>query len=221
MYTGVAATPSRRESSVVDSISVSPGQVPARVALDNSEVLGLPFLFQDSGAQLIAETSGRVLWLSGSIKALAAGSSCIGIEDGNLCGRSRHSDRLLREVLAEAERSGKPVAQLIARAANDLPELFIRARTCSGRAAGAIALTIRELNRQIDHFPDLTRLYGLTPTEQQITKMMLRGRSVTEIAQELNKSVLTVRTHIKRTYVKFNVGTKEQLFSTVIRMMVD
>jgi DNA-binding NarL/FixJ family response regulator len=50
---------------------------------------------------------------------------------------------------------------------------------------------------------------------------MFQGQSVTEIAQAVHKSVLTIRTHVKRIYGKLNVGTKEQLFSTVLKLMVD
>jgi DNA-binding CsgD family transcriptional regulator len=51
--------------------------------------------------------------------------------------------------------------------------------------------------------------------------MMVRGQSVTEIAEQLHKSVLTVRTHVKRAYGKLGVGSKEQLFATVMKLMVD
>jgi DNA-binding CsgD family transcriptional regulator len=51
--------------------------------------------------------------------------------------------------------------------------------------------------------------------------MMVQGQSVTEISDRLHKSVLTVRTHVKRVYSKLGVGTKEQLFSTVMKLMVD
>jgi DNA-binding CsgD family transcriptional regulator len=84
-----------------------------------------------------------------------------------------------------------------------------------------ILLTIRNLARDLDGIPDLGRLYGLTRTEQQVTRMMIQGQSVTEIGSRLNKSVLTVRTHVKRVYSKLGVGTKEQLFSTVMKLMVD
>lgn len=195
--------------------------VAAEAKIANSEVRGFALLFREAGARLIVDNRGGILWQSAAAAALARKSGCIGIGNGHLTGLTRHSERLLESLLEDAHKSSGAVDQLLARAANEVPELFVRARSCSGRAAGALALTIRELDRKLDHIPDLTRLYGLTPTEQQVTKMMLQGRSVTEIAAELEKSVLTVRTHIKRSYVKFNVGTKEQLFSSIIRMMVD
>ena len=221
--TGVAEKKARRQqlSAAVPahgSATVLPAPKP-RTA--NVEIRGFPFHFSENGAQLIVEPSGRILWLSAASTVLAEASACIALEKGELSGRTRHTELLLRKLLEDAQAASGPVDQLVSRAANDIPELFLRARTCSGQKDGAIAITIRQLDRKVDDIPDLTRLYGLTPTEQQITAMMLQGRSVTEIAEELHKSVLTVRTHIKRTYVKLNVGTKEQLFSAVIRLMVD
>jgi DNA-binding CsgD family transcriptional regulator len=99
--------------------------------------------------------------------------------------------------------------------------LFVRAQNYPLHGAACTLLTIRMLARELHEIPDLGRLYGLTRTEQQIVGMMVQGQSVTEIAQQLHKSVLTVRTHVKRMYSKLNVGTKEQLFSTVIKLMVD
>jgi DNA-binding NarL/FixJ family response regulator len=124
-------------------------------------------------------------------------------------------------LLADSARSDEPVEQLFSRAANELPELFVRARSSTDRDSRVVAMTFRQLVRELTGVPDLTRLYGLTPTEQQITELMLQGLSVAAIAEKLHNSVLTVRTHIKRAYVKLNVGSKEQLFSTIIRLMVD
>lgn len=229
MYTGVISRggadrrlQERRTARRRIGSAVIPQQlVGATPEIANSEVRGFSLLFRETEARLIVDASGRILWQSEAAAALVKKSGSIGIDKGQLAGLTRHSERLLETLLQDAHKSREAVDQLFARAANEVPELFVRARTCSGRKAGALALTIRELNRKIDQIPNLTRLYGLTPTEQQVTKMMLQGLSVTEIAAELQKSVLTVRTHIKRTYVKFNVGTKEQLFSAVIRLMID
>lgn len=229
MYTGVISRGAangglqeRRSSHRrLGSVAASQQLIGGKAEIANSEVRGFALLFGEAKAQLIVDASGRILWHSTAAAALAGKSGCIGIQDGQLSGLTRHSERLLETLLQDARKSSEPVDQLLSRAANEVPELFVRACTCSGSAAGALAVTMRELDRKVDHIPDLTRLYGLTPTEQQVTKMMLQGLSVTEIAEELRKSVLTVRTHIKRTYLKFNVGTKEQLFSAVIRMIVD
>lgn len=187
----------------------------------NALVRGLPFQFRDQGARLAADADGRILWLSSAASVLVESTDALSLNAGRLAGRTRHSDKLLRELLSEALQAEEPVVQLLAVAANDTPELFVEARQISAGGTTLIGLTLRALQRQPESLPDLTRLFGLTQTEQQITRMMLQGHSVTDIADTLNKSVLTVRTHVKHTYVKLNVSSKEQLFATILKLMID
>jgi DNA-binding CsgD family transcriptional regulator len=185
-------------------------------------VHGLPFFVADSGTRMMIDDNRRVVWATSAAALLASGESCITITNGELAGRTRHSDALLREIFADAEvASPDAIEQLVASEPSRRPEVFVRAQSHSLHGAPCTLLTIRKLARELHEIPDLGRLYGLTRTEQQIVGMMVQGQSVTEIAQQLHKSVLTVRTHVKRMYSKLNVGTKEQLFSTVIKLMVD
>jgi DNA-binding CsgD family transcriptional regulator len=184
-------------------------------------VRGLPFLFGNDGCRIVVDSSARVLWASLGGGVLDSPASCLGIVDGRLTGRTRHSDRLLRTLIADVEQSKAPLQQLVSSAANEPAELLVTATNCSSGASNLFAITIRDLHRELSAMPDLTRLYGLTPTEQQITRMMIQGLCVNSIAQQLHNSVLTVRTHIKRAYVKLNVGTKEQLFAMMLKLMVD
>jgi DNA-binding CsgD family transcriptional regulator len=182
----------------------------------------LPFPFTDRGAKLILDGNRRVIWASADATLLASGHSCISIANGEFGGRTRHSDALVRDLCDDAEHAADGIADLlVAPEASLCPELFVRAQSYSVPGDRLILLTIRNLARDLDGIPDLGRLYGLTRTEQQVTRMMIQGQSVTEIGSRLNKSVLTVRTHVKRVYSKLGVGTKEQLFSTVMKLMVD
>jgi DNA-binding CsgD family transcriptional regulator len=81
---------------------------------------------------------------------------------------------------------------------------------------GPIALQFRDLRRpfQID-CADLEPVFSVTRAEHKTLLLILNGRSVTEIAAELEKSVLTVRTHVKRLYAKLGVQSREQLFARV------
>lgn len=217
MYSGTLVGPAPDRAEVEQ-----PGPGSAAVAAGpNSDVRSLQHLFHNPAARILADEAGKILWASEGAASITSDNLCISAVNGMLAGRTRHSERLLRELFEEAATSQAPVQQLIARAANEVPELFVHARSASGKSAPVIALTIRRLQRRLGPLPDLTQLYGLTPTEQQIIGLMIQGHSITEIAEELHKSVLTVRTHIKRTYLKLNVGTKEQLFSMVMKLMLD
>lgn len=54
----------------------------------------------------------------------------------------------------------------------------------------------------------LRTLYGLTPTEARLTGRLLRGRSLAEAAEEMEITVGTARTHLKRVFAK--TGTHRQ-----------
>lgn len=54
----------------------------------------------------------------------------------------------------------------------------------------------------------LRALYGLTPAEARLTGLLLRGRTVSEAAEELRVTLNTARTHLKRVFSK--TGTSRQ-----------
>ncbi len=222
MYSGALASPSGIGAEVgrnSRTTQFEPESTRNR-SVSNCDVRGLPFLFPRGGCRLVIDANARILWSSEGENILGRANGCIAVMDGRIVGRTRHSERLLKGLLADCRTADRPTQQLLSRAANELPELLVTARSSSRPESDVIALTFRELAGELDGIPDLTRLYGLTPTEHQITGLMLQGMSVTAIAEELNNSVLTVRTHIKRAYVKLNVSSKEQLFSTIVKLMV-
>ena len=209
-----------------DVVPASAGAGIAEPAESSKPATGIspsPFPFSETGARIITDEDRRILWTTAAAAQLTAGHSCVSIANGELSGRTRHSDSILRDLSAVAGHSGHSEAErLIGPEPSHAPELFVRASSYSVPAGPTfIVFTLRSLVRDLKGVPDLGRLYGLTQTEQQITRMMLEGQSVTDIANRLNKSVLTVRTHVKRVYSKLNVGTKERLFSTVMKLMVD
>src|SRR5262249_30862533 len=63
----------------------------------------------------------------------------------------------------------------------------------------------------------LRELFSLTPTETRITTPLVLGRSAEEIAQDLNVSIQTVRTHIKRVLSKTSTTRQGELISLVLR----
>lgn len=218
MRSGVLVGAAARDVHEALLIRGEPAAAPQSV---NVVVAGLPFEFRETGARAMVGIDGRALWLSPAAAQTIDSSASVGIVDGRLVGRTRQSEQLVRAMLAEAQRGGGAVDLLLAPASGEPPELFLKAENRSRGGNPVIAITIRELGRDMDRLPDLTRLFGLTRTEHKIVRLLMQGHSVRGIAALLGTSVLTVRTHLKRTYAKVSVGTKEQLFSTLLKLMVD
>ena len=81
----------------------------------------------------------------------------------------------------------------------------------------AVALVIKSTAETRRHsvWADLRHALGLTRSEALIVTRLVDGDSADDIAVHLGVSVDTVRSHIRRAYIKLDVGTREQLFAKV------
>lgn len=62
---------------------------------------------------------------------------------------------------------------------------------------------------------DTGAIFGLTPAEDRLLKILMGGANAEDIADILGISIETVRTHLKRSYAKIGVANREQLFATM------
>jgi DNA-binding CsgD family transcriptional regulator len=64
-------------------------------------------------------------------------------------------------------------------------------------------------------YPLLMSAYGMTPREQDITRLILQGRSTIDIALELSVSVHTVQEHLKSVFDKTGVRSRRDLVAMI------
>ena len=57
---------------------------------------------------------------------------------------------------------------------------------------------------------------GLSPRQAQIIRLVLQGNADKQIAHELNVSVATVRTHMRRLFDKFDLHDRLELILLVL-----
>jgi DNA-binding CsgD family transcriptional regulator len=109
------------------------------------------------------------------------------------------------------------------------PELMprLRLRSASGRwlvlhasrlrtkeTEGRIAVIFEEA-RPAEIAPLIVDAYGLTKREGQITQLVLRGLSTTEVSEELHITPNTVRDHFKSIFDKVGVRSRRELVGQV------
>lgn len=65
--------------------------------------------------------------------------------------------------------------------------------------------------------PLLMQAYGLTPREQEIVRLVLRGQSTSEIRAELSIAEGTVQAHLRSSFDKTGVRSRRELVSVVFQ----
>ena len=63
----------------------------------------------------------------------------------------------------------------------------------------------------------LLDLHGLTPAQQRVTELLLRGFSTRQIVERLCLSPHTVQEHVRAAYDKVGVGSRRELVSALLR----
>jgi DNA-binding CsgD family transcriptional regulator len=72
---------------------------------------------------------------------------------------------------------------------------------------------------RLDEAP-LMSLFGLTAAEARVTALLTAGRSLADIARELQVSFETVRTHVARARAKTDTASQVDLVRLVLRSVV-
>jgi DNA-binding CsgD family transcriptional regulator len=62
----------------------------------------------------------------------------------------------------------------------------------------------------------LLDVHGLTPAQQRVTSLVLRGRSTRQIVEELHLSPHTVQEHVRAAYDKVGVGSRRELIAALL-----
>jgi DNA-binding CsgD family transcriptional regulator len=77
-----------------------------------------------------------------------------------------------------------------------------------------IAIVI-ERPRPPELTPRIMEAYDLTPRESQVTELVLRGNTTTQIARAMNLSNYTVQDHLKSIFAKVGVQTRGELANAI------
>ncbi len=83
-----------------------------------------------------------------------------------------------------------------------------------GSAPPVIAVVLEEAPaRQVTSM--LLAAHGLTPAQQRVTELVLRGRSTRQIVDQLHLSEYTVQEHLRAAFDKVGVNSRRELMATL------
>lgn len=175
-----------RRGLLVEATSASP--TPASPGLVMVDRLGLPVAMSATARQ----------WL-----ALFARSSG---PDGGL-------PLPVHAVASAALAGGSPAPMLRIRLANGQWAALDGIRIEQGMA-GAVSVIISPVSQ--DRLAPLTAaIYGLTPREQQVAELILRGQGTHRIAHRLGISPYTAQEHVRHIFAKFHVASRGELVAAL------
>ena len=160
-------------------------------------------------ARLIVTPAGDVLWVSTAARALFDTSAPLHIQDGCLTGKTPQVSDRLRALLASVGPAA-PCWMLEER------DAVIWAQQIEAAGPVCIGLTIRPAGEQLQ-VSALAEARQLTAAEARVVGMMLGGAETGRIAQALDISVETLRTHVKHVYRKLGVKSRGELFATALQ----
>lgn len=159
----------------------------------------------DSEARLIVSEDLRPQWVSPAAERILSDPRSVLYRNGRIRPRNPQVDSELRSFVASATDAGETHCLTDAHTG----EHIVLTTTRLGKA---VAMTLH----WPEHDPpiklvDLHDAFGLTPAEQCVAEHLFNGNTAEETARRLRVSLETVRTHIKRTYAKLGVSSREAL----------
>lgn len=158
----------------------------------------------ESKARMLISSGMIVHWMSAAAEELVE-QGIIRINDGRLAPRTAVVSGFLNNA-SMAEHSC-----VIFQDFQQKPWV-IWARRLSGPPISLIGLIFHP-PRQSSCFTALVDTHILTPTEGRVVEMLLNGHETGRIAQALNISAQTLKTHIKHAYCKLGVSSRGDLFA--------
>ncbi len=137
-----------------------------------------------------------------------AASRKLAVEIANAVSASRGSDKRLNEVVLIPRSNRSPLMLLIAP---------MRVKRPSAQVYGAALMVAFDPEQMPQPANDqLRKLFGLTPSEADITAALCRGLNLEDIAHKRGASSATVRSQLKSVFTKTGASRQAELVSLVL-----
>lgn len=159
-------------------------------------------------ARLLVTRALDVVWMNETARALRDDGDLFGFKGERFAPQSRAVARLATQAQADG-------ARCLAAPAADGRVWVIWAREVATSPRSLIGLTLQRVGGQV-RFQALIETHLLSPSEGRIVELLLAGAETGRIAQTMDVSLETVRSHLKRAYQKMGVRSRGELFAQAL-----
>lgn len=186
-----------------------------KVELRNAELVFIEhalaqWIHRERRAHILVDANLRVRWMNLAAERLLCRPNSILVRNGHIRSRENRFERQLHDLIKGASAELKVCSLHDAKSGQNL---LLGATSLAPPSDDLIGLTVAEVTEDFDlHLADMHAPFGLTQSETRVTQLLLSGHTAEQAALELGVSLETIRTHIKRTYVKLGVSSREAFF---------
>jgi len=166
----------------------------------------------ETRARLLVTRALEVAWMNEAARMLQADDDLFKVEGGRLATRSRALPRLMSQARADE-------ARCLTAPGSDGRTWVLWAREVASAPNCLIGLTVQCVGGAV-RFQALIETHLLSPSEGRIVEMLLAGHETGRIAQIMDVSLETVRSHLKRAYQKMGVRSRGELFAQALAFVV-
>jgi DNA-binding CsgD family transcriptional regulator len=175
---------------------------------------------RESRPRMLTDGDLCVHWISSAAMDLLGGDQPLIHRGGRLRTRDPRLDRALRGFLRNVP-AGPQGATFCISDPDEGEHLLLAATRLQEPWSHLLGCSLRPTSEDLGvRVADLRQAFGLTPTEGRVTHHLIEGKTADQTAEDLGVSLDTVRTHIKRTYAKLGVCSREGLFHKLAPFVV-
>lgn len=161
---------------------------------------------------VVVDRDGVLLWANRSGAAFVRANAVIRLVNGRVATTDPTQDADLRRFIRDlGDEPGVWVCK------SDGGHVLVRGDISDPpglpRAVGLSFFPAKEAPDYL--WADIRQVFGLTGAEASVVRRLMEGHRVEVISGNMNVSVETVRTHIRRIYNKLGVSSREELFSEI------
>jgi DNA-binding CsgD family transcriptional regulator len=168
------------------------------------------WIVTDARARVLTDANLTAYWVSASAEALMNADKAVLHRTGRIVPRDPRQHRVLKRFVESAthEVSSQCIVD-----GNTGEQIILTAARLPSPWEHLVGVTLQRAGEDVDvHLADLHQAFGLTPTESRVVHRLFCGNTAEQAAEDMQVSLDTVRTHIKRAYAKLGVSSREGFF---------
>jgi DNA-binding CsgD family transcriptional regulator len=174
---------------------------------------------------ILLDGAGRIVWANQSASTILASNDGVRNGRGGLAARTAAETAGLKRLVASAAMAGDlrpgggPIA--LSRAGRRPLTAFVAPVRTSGIrpniGTGRVVVFMSDPDRKIDSPTEIVQqLFPITAAEARLTLLLAQGWTLAQASEQLDISVTTGRTHLKRILTKTGAGRQAELVRLVL-----